>query len=312
MQLPKFFIDWLYAQTANQNKKKGCDMTLLPVIPVMEFKSIFEDYTVYMEERRYDEPQLVQDSHHQILSDILGCHKHGFSGFAAVLTVSSQVNCRCYNITLPWSVLYQIGHSFPSDLGSSISSNSTLVSKGFGYRMGQAFYNGKEDLNKFYPIVIGKDIAAYDADEGSASHSLRGQLQLLHELYWILGVLPDIAAPGLLSQPLGHRFQLLNKLSCHSELHTSPAAIKSAIVTTASLKDEYAQSIVAEGAPHKHYGGGHVNPNKAVDPGLAYGKEATNVSPVNSGRTARVQAPAGTTVRVEPSIFNSTGKNLKF
>ena len=42
MQLPKFFIDWLYAQTANQNKKKGCDMTLLPVIPVMEFKSIFE------------------------------------------------------------------------------------------------------------------------------------------------------------------------------------------------------------------------------------------------------------------------------
>ncbi|KAL9414783.1 hypothetical protein AB3S75_043115 [Citrus x aurantiifolia] len=56
----------------------------------------------------------------------------------------------------------------------------------------------------------------------------------------------------------------------------SPAAIKSEIVTTASLKDEYAQSIVAEGAPHKHYGGGHVNPNKAVDPGLAYGKEVSD------------------------------------
>ncbi|KAH9657066.1 subtilisin-like protease SBT3.9 [Citrus sinensis] len=208
------------------------------------------DYTVYMEERRYDEPQLVQDSDHQILSDILG--------------------------------------SFPFCV------------------QGQAFYNGKEDLNKFYPIVIGKDIAAYDADEGSASL-----------FQW--AVQPDIAAPGLLSQPLGHRFQLLNKLSCHSELHTSPAAIKSAIVTTASLKDEYAQSIVAEGAPHKHYGGGHVNPNKAVDPGLAYGKEVSDyarflcaMGPVNSGRTARVQAPAGTTVRVEPSIFNSTGKNLKF
>ncbi|KAK9177173.1 hypothetical protein WN944_029192 [Citrus x changshan-huyou] len=83
----------------------------------------------------------------------------------------------------------------------------------------------------------------------------------------------------------------------------SPAAIKSEIVTTASLKDEYAQSIFAEGAPHKHYGGGNVNPNKAADPGLAYGKEVTNVSPVNSVRTARGQAPAGTTVRVEPSII---------
>ncbi|KAH9696537.1 hypothetical protein KPL71_023205 [Citrus sinensis] len=56
----------------------------------------------------------------------------------------------------------------------------------------------------------------------------------------------------------------------------SPAAIKSEIVTTASLKDEYAQSIFAEGAPHKHYGGGNVNPNKAADPGLAYGKEVSD------------------------------------
>ncbi|KAF8405313.1 hypothetical protein HHK36_010217 [Tetracentron sinense] len=55
----------------------------------------------------------------------------------------------------------------------------------------------------------------------------------------------------------------------------SPAAIKSALVTTASTKDEYGQSSVAEGAPHKQadpfdYGGGHVDPNKAADPGLIY------------------------------------------
>lgn len=55
----------------------------------------------------------------------------------------------------------------------------------------------------------------------------------------------------------------------------SPAALKSAIVTTASIKDEYGQHIVAEGLPHKEadpfdYGGGHIEPNKAFDPGLIY------------------------------------------
>ncbi|KAL5563111.1 hypothetical protein UlMin_032858 [Ulmus minor] len=58
----------------------------------------------------------------------------------------------------------------------------------------------------------------------------------------------------------------------------SPAAIKSALVTTASLNDEYGQHIVAEGAPYKQadpfdYGGGHVDPNKAVFPGLIFDLE---------------------------------------
>ncbi|CAK8576636.1 unnamed protein product [Lathyrus sativus] len=55
----------------------------------------------------------------------------------------------------------------------------------------------------------------------------------------------------------------------------SPAAIKSALVTTASLKNEYSQYIGAEGAPYKQadpfdYGGGHVNPDKMADPGLVF------------------------------------------
>ncbi|KAB1207414.1 Subtilisin-like protease [Morella rubra] len=156
----------------------------------------------------------------------------------------------------------------------------------------------------------------------------------------------------------------------------SPAAIKSALVTTASLKDEYGQCAVAEGAPHKQadpfdYGGGHVDPNKAIAPGLIYdmgssdylhflcsmgyndtaitsmtrsnrrcrksayivanlnlpsitipelkekltvSRTVTNVGPVNSTYTAFVEAPAGTKVRIEPTIlvFNSTIKKLKF
>ncbi|XP_024989329.1 subtilisin-like protease SBT3.9 [Cynara cardunculus var. scolymus] len=55
----------------------------------------------------------------------------------------------------------------------------------------------------------------------------------------------------------------------------SPAAIKSALVTTASVEDENGLPAIAEGAPHKHadpfdYGGGHVDPNKAINPGLVY------------------------------------------
>ncbi|KAK8568066.1 hypothetical protein V6N12_006633 [Hibiscus sabdariffa] len=56
-------------------------------------------YVVYMGERHSDEPNLLEDSHHQILADILGSkesakesilysYKHGFSGFAAVLSQS--------------------------------------------------------------------------------------------------------------------------------------------------------------------------------------------------------------------------------
>lgn len=56
----------------------------------------------------------------------------------------------------------------------------------------------------------------------------------------------------------------------------SPAAIKSALITTASINNENdALSIAAEGAPNKpanpfDYGGGHVNPNRAINPGLLY------------------------------------------
>ncbi|KAJ6346081.1 hypothetical protein OIU78_008672 [Salix suchowensis] len=156
----------------------------------------------------------------------------------------------------------------------------------------------------------------------------------------------------------------------------SPAAIKSALITTASIEDEYGQNTVAEGAPHKQadpfdYGGGHVDPNKAMRPGLIFdmgtsdyirflcalgynnsaisfmtrsrtrcrksssflvnlnlpaiaipglkknltvSRTVTNVGPVTSLYAARVVAPPGTYVTVEPSVlsFDSTTKKIKF
>ncbi|XP_018684877.2 subtilisin-like protease SBT3.9 isoform X2 [Musa acuminata AAA Group] len=110
---------------------------------------------------------------------------------------------------------------------------------------------------------------------------------------------PDIAAPGvnILASwspaspprnmpPLNFKIESGTSMSCPhisaiaallKSIHPnwSPAAIKSAIVTTASTIDEYSLGVVAEGAPHKQanpfdFGGGHVDPNKAIDPGLVY------------------------------------------
>ncbi|XP_077246194.1 subtilisin-like protease SBT3.9 [Tasmannia lanceolata] len=115
---------------------------------------------------------------------------------------------------------------------------------------------------------------------------------------------PDIAAPGvnILASwspasssstdtdhhqlPLNFKIESGTSMSCPhisaivallKSIHPSwsPSAMKSALITTASVIDEYSQSMVAEGAPHKQadpfdYGGGHVDPNKASDPGLIY------------------------------------------
>ncbi|KAG7601979.1 unnamed protein product [Arabidopsis thaliana] len=55
----------------------------------------------------------------------------------------------------------------------------------------------------------------------------------------------------------------------------SPAALKSALITTASTTDPYGEPIFSEGMTRKladpfDFGGGLVNPNKAADPGLVY------------------------------------------
>ncbi|XP_059662118.1 subtilisin-like protease SBT3.5 [Cornus florida] len=107
---------------------------------------------------------------------------------------------------------------------------------------------------------------------------------------------PDIAAPGVnilaASSPLDpfedHGFALHSGTSMSAPhvagivallkaLHHdwSPAAIKSALVTTAWRTSQYGYPIFAEGSPRKladpfDFGGGIVNPNGAADPGLVY------------------------------------------
>ncbi|BAS74747.1 Os01g0795100 [Oryza sativa Japonica Group] len=100
---------------------------------------------------------------------------------------------------------------------------------------------------------------------------------------------PDIAAPGfnILAAVKGtYAFasgtsmatpHVAGVVALLKALHPSwsPAALKSAIVTTASVTDERGMPILAEGLPRKiadpfDYGGGHINPNRAADPGLIY------------------------------------------
>ncbi|KAK1262311.1 Subtilisin-like protease [Acorus gramineus] len=166
---------------------------------------------------------------------------------------------------------------------------------------------------------------------------------------------PDVAAPGVnilaswspasLSTPdtgpLDFKIESGTSMSCPhisaivallKSIHPSwsPAAIKSALITTGGI-----HFFVAEGAPHKQadpfdYGGGHVNPNKAVDPGtdlnlpsitvpdlkeeLTVSRTVTNIGAATSIYTAIVEAPPGISVRIHPPVlaFNSTARELEF
>ncbi|KAL6616209.1 hypothetical protein ACP70R_038479 [Stipagrostis hirtigluma subsp. patula] len=100
---------------------------------------------------------------------------------------------------------------------------------------------------------------------------------------------PDIAAPGvniLAAKEDAYVFSsgtsmaaphVAGVVALLKSLHPqwSHAALKSAIITTASTKDDHGMPILAEALPRKiadpfDYGGGNINPNGAADPGLVY------------------------------------------
>uniref|UniRef100_J3LVB8 Peptidase S8/S53 domain-containing protein n=1 Tax=Oryza brachyantha TaxID=4533 RepID=J3LVB8_ORYBR len=99
---------------------------------------------------------------------------------------------------------------------------------------------------------------------------------------------PDVAAPGsniLAAVEDSYKFFSGTSMACPhvsgvaallKAFHPdwSPAIIKSALVTTA-INDRSGLPILADGLPQKiadpfDYGGGFIDPNRAIDPGLAY------------------------------------------
>uniref|UniRef100_A0ACD5ZF41 Uncharacterized protein n=1 Tax=Avena sativa TaxID=4498 RepID=A0ACD5ZF41_AVESA len=152
---------------------------------------------------------------------------------------------------------------------------------------------------------IGQRIASYQRIQGSpvvkvsptktvvgdgvlsprvASFSSRGPSNIFP------GILkPDVTAPGvsiLAAKGDSYVFMSGTSMACPhvsgitaliKSVHPkwSPAMIKSAIVTTASATDRFGMPIQADGVPRKlsdpfDFGGGHMNPERAVDPGLVY------------------------------------------
>lgn len=172
---------------------------------------------------------------------------------------------------------------------------------------------------------------------------------------------PDIAAPGsdiLAAVQDSYKFMSGTSMACphvsgvaallkavHPEW--SPAIIKSAVVTTAS-NEKYGLPILANGLPQKiadpfDYGGGFIDPNRAIDPGLAYDVDSkdyialhcdyansscdykylnlpsiaipnlkepiivlrtvTNVGQADVVYKAVVQSPPGVKISVEPSVL---------
>ncbi|XP_052144509.1 subtilisin-like protease SBT3.3 [Oryza glaberrima] len=100
---------------------------------------------------------------------------------------------------------------------------------------------------------------------------------------------PDVAAPGVsILAAVGDSYKFMSgtSMACPhvsavaallKSVHPdwSPAMIKSAIITTASVTDRFGMPIQAEGVPRKvadpfDFGGGHIDPDKSVDPGLVY------------------------------------------
>ncbi|KAJ6766012.1 PROPROTEIN CONVERTASE SUBTILISIN/KEXIN [Salix purpurea] len=410
-------------------------------------------YIVYMGDKLHDEPELVQESHHELLADIVGrdipglvpslvswtqgqalytgknvdtfhpivygediaaedsdedrarsCDSGSLNATSARGKVilcfgsrSQRSNIIARRTVLDVKGVGLIFAQFPTkDVTLSLDIPCIQVDFAIGTYLLTYMESSRNPVVKFSftKTVIGKQISpevAFFSSRGPSSISATV-------------LKPDIAAPGvniLASwspaaspaiidnevRPLDFKIESGTSMSCPhisgvvallkaAHPKWSPAAIKSALITTASIEDEYGQKTVAEGAPYKQadpfdYGGGHVDPDRAMYPGLVFdmgtsdyirflcalgynssaislmtrtrtrckksanflvnlnlpsitipelkqnltvSRTVTNVGPITSIYVARVLAPAGTQVTVEPSVlsFDSTRKEIKF
>ncbi|CAO1944765.1 unnamed protein product [Urochloa humidicola] len=157
-----------------------------------------------------------------------------------------------------------------------------LVDLDTGYKIVQYMIAASSPVAKIEPArsFTSKELLAPKV----AAFSSRGP-----SIHYADVIKPDIAAPGAgILAAMGNSYKFASGTSMAAPhvagivallkaVHPdwSPAAVKSAIVTTASVTDEHGMPILAEGLPRKiadpfDYGGGHINPNRAADPGLIY------------------------------------------
>ncbi|XP_074557251.1 subtilisin-like protease SBT3.5 [Curcuma longa] len=155
------------------------------------------------------------------------------------------------------------------------------------------------DFNVGYHIRVYIATASSPEVAVELTHTVVGQGVLSPKVAWFSArgpalpfpsvLKPDIAAPGvsiLAAYRDSYVFRSGTSLACPhvsgvvallKALHPdwSHAAIKSALVTTASNVNAYGMPIQAESLPRKiadpfDFGGGQIDPNKASDPGLVY------------------------------------------
>ncbi|MCD9641448.1 hypothetical protein HAX54_027633 [Datura stramonium] len=160
--------------------------------------------------------------------------------------------------------------------------------------LGQGVYNGKGE--PFAPLITFGNITSHQEVQFIAKEVagkvlllfLQGQQDIIPS-FMALQTTPGVNILAAVPPPIGeHGFQVMSGTSMATphvsaivallkvaHPNWSPAAFKSALVTTAWNEDTYKSEIFSEGIGDKladpfDFGGGICNPNGAMDPGLIY------------------------------------------
>uniref|UniRef100_A0A0E0NCU6 Subtilisin-like protease n=1 Tax=Oryza rufipogon TaxID=4529 RepID=A0A0E0NCU6_ORYRU len=313
-------------------------------------------YIVYMGEKKHDDPSVVTASHHDALTSVFGSkdeamksivysYKHGFSGFAAMLTESQadelartisqlqrnkeqqQLSYACLWVQESLATVNVTGKIVlcyaPLEAAATSSPNPAFGTAAIGIAKGGAkglifahqrtnIFDDLENCNKILPagcMMVDFEIAAIIA---SYLNSTRKTVAKISRAVTVVGngvlaprvaafssrgpsidfpgiLKPDVAAPGVsILAAVGDSYKFMSgtSMACPhvsavaallKSVHPdwSPATGGETLCSPASVTDRFGMPIQAEGVPRKvadpfDFGGGHIDPDKSVDPGLVY------------------------------------------